>query len=102
MRDEILGPNLDSAEARVANDAKLVFERTRHRDRVDGETRQVHCVRLLRTASLRSPRNRAALRPFVTIFGSSSLDGYSSYSAANEQVSTLAWQRQADYRIIVR
>src|SRR5213592_3963878 len=88
MLDEIFSPNLDPAEVCVANDAKLVFKRTRHRDGVDGETRQVHCVRLLRTASLLSLPNRAALRPFVTIFGSSSLDGYSSYSAANEQVST--------------
>ena len=42
MRNQVLGPDLDAAEACIANDAKLVLERAGQRHRVDGEAGQVH------------------------------------------------------------
>ena len=67
MRDQILGPNLDPSETGVANDAKLVLERTRQRDGVDGEASQVHSIRPDRTAVRWNRLNGPARRPFVII-----------------------------------
>src|SRR5690349_24867442 len=42
MRYQVLRPNLHATEAGVANDAKLVLEWSRERDRVDRKVAQVH------------------------------------------------------------